>query len=109
MRYIERYIRLHILFEDHADRINVPSRFAATKLIEGDEPMMNALRLSDNEKDMLEHIVTEMETETGTDREAALADMRYDFIERVCADTVIKTARIQGTRTKCKNRQRTYP
>ena len=81
------------LVEDHADRINVPSRFAATKLIEGDEPMMNALRLSDNEKDMLEHIVTEMETETGTDREAALADMRYDFIERVCADTVIKTGK----------------
>lgn len=78
------------LVEDHADRINVPSRFAATKLIEGDEPMLNALRLSDNEKDMLEHIVTEMESETDTDREAALADMRYDFIERVCAKSVIK-------------------
>lgn len=78
------------LVEDHADRINVPSRFAATKLIEGDEPMLNALRLSDNEKDMLEHIVTEMESETDTDREAALADMRYDFIERICAKSVIK-------------------
>ena len=78
------------LVEDHADRINVPPRFAATKLIEGDEPMMNSLRLSDNEKDMLEHIVTEMEAETGTDREAALADMRYDFIERVCEKSVIK-------------------
>lgn len=78
------------LVEDHADRINVPSRFAATKLIEGDEPMLNSLRLSDNEKDMLEHIVTEMESETDTDREAALADMRYDFIERICAKSVIK-------------------
>lgn len=78
------------LVEDHAERINVPSKFAATKLIEGDEPMLNALMLSDNEMDMLEHIVTEMETETGTDREAALADMRYNFIERVCASSVIK-------------------
>ena len=78
------------LVEDHAARINVPPRFAATKLIEGDEPMMNALKLSDNEKDMLEHIVTEMETETGTDREAALADMRYSFIENVCEKSVIK-------------------
>lgn len=78
------------LVEDHADRINVPARFAATKLIEGDEPMLNALRLSDNEKDMLEHIVTEMERETETDREAALADMRYAFIERVCARSVVK-------------------
>ncbi len=78
------------LVEDHAERINVPSRFAATKLIEGDEPMLNALALSDNEKDMLEHIVTEMETETGTDREAALADMRYSFIESVCSRSVIK-------------------
>ncbi|GFI62270.1 Fe(2+) transporter FeoB [Clostridiales bacterium] len=78
------------LVEDHADRINIPSKFAATKLIEGDEPMVNALKLSDNEKEMLEHIVTEMETETGTDREAALADMRYSFIERVCAKSVIK-------------------
>ncbi|MDD5944670.1 MAG: ferrous iron transport protein B [Clostridia bacterium] len=78
------------LVEDHADRINVPPRFAATKLIEGDEPMMNSLALSDNEKDMLEHIVTEMESETGTDREAALADMRYNFIEDVCSRSVIK-------------------
>ena len=52
--------------------------------------MLNSLRLSDNEKDMLEHIVTEMESETDTDREAALADMRYDFIERICAKSVIK-------------------
>lgn len=78
------------LVEDHADRINVPPRFAATKLIEGDEPMLNSLCLSDNEKDMLEHIVTEMEAETDTDREAALADMRYDFIERVCEKSVVK-------------------
>ena len=78
------------LVEDHADRINVPPRFAATKLIEGDEPMLNSLCLSDNEKDMLEHIVTEMEAETDTDREAALPNMRYDFIERVCEKSVVK-------------------
>ncbi|WP_326975111.1 ferrous iron transport protein B [Caproicibacter sp. BJN0012] len=78
------------LVEDHAQRIHVPPRFAATKLVEGDEPMMEALRLSDNEKDMVMHDVTEMERELGTDREAALADMRYSFIEGLCASTVVK-------------------
>ena len=78
------------LVEDHAERIHTPARFAATKLVEGDEPMLNALHLSDNEKDMVEHSVTEMERELGTDREAALADMRYSFIERLCADSVVK-------------------
>lgn len=78
------------LVEDHAERIQTPSRFAATKLVEGDEPMLNALNLSDNEKDMVEHAVTEMERELDTDREAALADMRYTFIDRLCADTVVK-------------------
>jgi ferrous iron transport protein B len=78
------------LVEDHAQRIHVPPRFAATKLVEGDEPMMQALRLSDNEKDMVMHDVTEMERELGTDREAALADMRYSFIEGLCASTVVK-------------------
>ena len=58
--------------------------------VEGDEPMLNALNLSDNEKDMVEHAVTEMERELDTDREAALADMRYTFIDRLCADTVVK-------------------
>ena len=78
------------LVEDHAERIHTPPRFAATKLVEGDEPMLNALNLSDNEKDMVEHAVTEMERELDTDREAALADMRYTFIDRLCADTVVK-------------------
>lgn len=78
------------LIEDHAQRISVPPRFAATKLVEGDAPMREALGLSDNEKDMVEHSVTEMEEELGTDREAALADMRYAFIEGLCADCVVK-------------------
>ncbi len=78
------------LVEDHAQRIGVPPRFAATKLVEGDDPMLEKLKLSDNEKDMVEHSVTEMETELGTDREAALADMRYTFIEGLCAHTVVK-------------------
>lgn len=78
------------LVEDHAERIHTPPRFAATKLVEGDEPMLNALNLSDNEKDMVEHAVTEMERELDTDREAALADMRYTFIDHLCADSVVK-------------------
>lgn len=79
------------LVEDHAERIGVPPRFAATKLVEGDEPMLNALGLSENEKDMVGHSVTEMERELVTDREAALADMRYTFIDGLCRDSVIKT------------------
>lgn len=79
------------LVEDHADHAGVPPRFAATKLIEGDELMLNMLRLSENEKDMVEHSVTEMENELGTDKLAALADMRYAFIEKLCADTVTKS------------------
>jgi ferrous iron transport protein B len=79
------------LVEDHAERIGVPPRFAATKLVEGDEPMLNQLGLTDNEKDMVGHSVTEMERELGTDREAALADMRYTFIDAMCKDCVVKT------------------
>lgn len=78
------------LVEDHAQRIHVPPRFAATKLVEGDDPMLSKLDLSENEKDMVQHSVTEMEKELDTDREAALADMRYQFIEQLCADTVVK-------------------
>ena len=77
------------LVEDHAERIGVPPRFAATRLVEGDEPMLESLALSDNEKDMLEHMVTEMERESGTDHKAAMADMRYAFIEKLCADCVV--------------------
>ena len=80
----------HII-EDHAQKRGIPSRFAATKLVEGDEPMLRALRLDENEKEMIEHTVTEMETELDTDREAALADMRYQFIEEVCREFVVKT------------------
>ena len=78
------------MIEDHAQRIHTPPRFAATKLVEGDEPMRAALHLTQNELDMIEHDVTEMERELKTDRNAALADMRYDFIERLCADTVVR-------------------
>lgn len=78
------------MVEDHAQRIHVPPRFAATKLVEGDEPMQKALALSQNELEMIEHDVKEMENELGTDREAALADMRYTFIEKLCAATVVR-------------------
>ena len=78
------------MVEDHAQRIHVPPRFAATKLVEGDEPMRKALALSQNELDMIEHDVTEMEHELKTDREAALADMRYTFIEKLCSTTVVR-------------------
>lgn len=78
------------LIEDHAQKYGVPSRFAATKLIAGDAPMLEKLKLSENEKDMLEHTVIEMESELDTDREAALADMRYNYIERICSITVHK-------------------
>ncbi|HNX65063.1 MAG TPA: ferrous iron transport protein B [Oscillospiraceae bacterium] len=78
------------LIEDHAQRINIPPRFAATKLVEGDKPILEKLSLNQNEIDMVEHSVSEMEQELKTDREAALADMRYTFIEQICADTVIK-------------------
>ena len=78
------------MVEDHARRIHVPPRFAATKLVEGDGPMAKALALSENETDMIRRDVAEMERELGTDREAALADMRYTFIEKLCAGTVVK-------------------
>ena len=76
--------------EDHADNIGVPSRFAATRVIEADEDITDALRLSDNELELIEHAVLEMEDESTLDRNAALADMRYRFIEAVCSETVVK-------------------
>ena len=78
------------LVEDHAERLHMPPRFAATKLVEGDQPIEKALGLSENERDMIDHDVTEMENVLHTDREAALADMRYTFIEKLCANTVVK-------------------
>lgn len=77
--------------EDHAQNAGIPVRFAATKLIEGDPDIIERLELDQNEREMIEHSVQEMETEHGMDRNAALADMRYDFIERVCHKTVVKS------------------
>ncbi|MDR2578473.1 MAG: ferrous iron transport protein B [Chitinispirillales bacterium] len=79
----------HIV-EDHAQRHGIPARFAATKLVEGDDNMLKTLSLSANQADMIEHAVVEMETELGTDREAAIVDMRYRFIEDVCKRCVVK-------------------
>ena len=76
--------------EDHAQSAGIPVRFAATKLIEGDPDIVSRLELDQNELELIEHSVQEMEAEHGMDRNAALADMRYDFIEKVCADTVVK-------------------
>ena len=78
------------LIEDHAAAAKIPARFAATKLIEGDQPTVEALKLNQNELDTVEHITAEMEDALGTDREAALADMRYSYIERLAALTVHK-------------------
>ena len=79
----------HII-EDHAERIEVSRRFCAMKLIEGETDFFDMLELSQNEKELIEHTIIEMEYETGLDRNAALADMRYNFIEKVCADCVVK-------------------
>ena len=78
------------LIEDHAKKADIPVRFAACKLAEGDELILEKLGLDQNEKETLEHIVKQMETERGLDRSAAIAHMRFDFIEKVCAETVIK-------------------
>lgn len=78
------------LIEDHAETANIPVRFAATKAIEGDPLILEKLKLDQNETEMLEHIVQQMETEREVDRCAAIADMRFDFIERLCEQTVIK-------------------
>lgn len=78
------------LIEDHAQAVGISARFCATKLIEGDTSFVEKLALNQNEKELLEHSVVEMEHDTGLDRNAALAEMRYDFIEAVCRDTVVK-------------------
>ena len=78
------------LIEDHARNAEIPVRFAAAKLAEGDELILEKLNLDQNEKEMLEHIVRQMETERGLDRSAAIAHMRFDFIEKVCDDSVVK-------------------
>lgn len=76
--------------EDHADKIGVPSRFAATRVIEEDDEIISALKLSENELELIGHAVLEMESEGGLDRNAALAEMRYRFIEAVCYECVVK-------------------
>ena len=78
------------LIEDHAERLGLPPRFCATKLIEGDRDMADRLVLDQNERELLEHCIVQMETENGLDRNASLADMRYTFIEQVTADAVVK-------------------
>ena len=78
------------LIEDHAQAAEIPVRFAAAKLAEGDQLIMDSLKLDQNEKEMLEHIIQQMEKERGLDRAAAIAHMRFDFIERVCDETVVK-------------------
>ena len=78
------------LIEDHAKRAGIPVRFAASKLAEGDKLVLELLNLEQNEKEMLEHIIVQMEKERGLDRAAAIADMRFRFIQKICAETVIK-------------------
>lgn len=78
------------LIEDHAEKIGVNPKFAATKIVEADPDITTRLELSRNEVEMIEHTVVEMEFECGMDRNAALADMRYTFIEKICSETVVK-------------------
>ena len=80
------------LIEDHAKRAGIPVRFAANKVIEGDARVIDALDLSENEKDMVEHIIVQMEEERGLDRSAAIADMRFSFITKLVEETVVKPA-----------------
>ena len=78
------------LIEDHAVEAGIPVRFAAGKLVEGDEMTLKALNLSKNEQEMIEHIIEQMEAERGLDKAAAMADMRFAFIQRLCETTVVK-------------------
>ena len=78
------------LIDDHAKRAEIPVRFAANKIIEGDERVIEALDLSQNEKEMVEHIILQMEDERGMDRSAAMADMRFSFIKKLVAASVVK-------------------
>ncbi len=78
------------LIEDHAQKAEIPIRFAASKIVEGDTQILDALSLDENELHMLEHVIAQMEKERGLDRAAAIADMRFHFIKKVCDDTVVK-------------------
>ncbi len=79
----------HVI-EDHAEAAGISARFAATKVVEGDEDIISRLSINENERELIEHSVVEMETEGGADRNAALASMRYEFIEKVVAGSVVK-------------------
>ncbi|MCC8182766.1 MAG: fused ferrous iron transport protein A/B, partial [Clostridiales bacterium] len=78
------------LIEDHAQEANIPLRFAATKVAEGDQLILDRLNLTENEKELVEHILVQMERERGLDRAAAIADMRFTFIQKLCSHTVQK-------------------
>ena len=78
------------LIQDHAKKYHIPVQFAAAKIVENDQVILEQLHLDQNEQDMLEHMIVQMEHESGKDRQAAMADMRYAFIEKVCAQTVVK-------------------
>lgn len=78
------------LIEDHAKKAEIPLRFAASKIVEGDQNILDALSLDENERDMLEHAIVQMEKERGLDRAAAIADMRFHFIGKICGETVIR-------------------
>ena len=80
---------LHLI-EDHAKRAKIPTRFAASKLVEGDDEVLKKLELDQNEKETLEHIILQMENESGLDRVAALAKMRFTFIDKICKATVVE-------------------
>ena len=78
------------LIEDHAEHAGIPLRFAASKIIEGDHLILQKLELDENEHEAIEHLIVQMEKERGLDRSAAIADMRFNFIEKVCRETVVK-------------------
>ena len=88
------------LIEDHAAQAQIPVRFAASKVMEGDEKILERLKLTDNEKRILDEIARQTEEETGMDRAAAVAQMRFDYIGEVCSETVIKPRGEQGAYQK---------
>lgn len=83
------HVIMHLI-DDHAQNSDIPLRFAACKLAEGDKDILKRLRLEDNEREMLRHLIKQMEEERGLDHAAAIADMRYDFISEICSATVIR-------------------
>ncbi len=91
------------LIEDHAKRNGIPIRFAASKILEGDKKILEQLQLTENEQETLEHIAKQTEEETGLDRAAAIAQMRFRYIESVCQATVVKAQGKQGTGSEQKN------